>query len=554
MQSPAQGVAKSQRMLVYASFVRHSVLGQSLFLLAWAIFGSSEVLAAPHANVVNVSADPKVAAGGGRLLIFVTRKNDSRERLPEQVDIDLMHPTTATVVLGQDVASLRHGYSVALGNAQAAPIAFSDLAAGDYWVQAVLDSNRDYARYGRGAGDVVSAVESIHIPLESPVSVRLIRRIPKEDPWNPPNASPARRVQLSRARARIIDFKVASPSLSAFSKHAVSIKAWVLLPPGYSTEPSHVWPTVYILGTYSSHHLDRNDIGLLALLAQLSDEGSLPPFLWVFPDYAVDTGVTEFIDTVNDGPWGRALTGDLMPALERRFNMDPRRAARFLWGHSSGGWASIWLQLHHSDLFGGAWATAPDSTDFHDFVGANLYSENANLYYDESNELRPIVREHGSATATLKDWVHIEDVLGTDGGVFRSYDWIFSPKGKGGRPQFMFNHETGEINSTVAAYWGDHFDASRFIANLSPQIKNSLQGTLHVYVGTEDTHYLDGSVKWLKNAMEQAGLDGQVVFVPKRNHNDLYMKGNDQLGLLKVFATQMTEVAQTGPDSSHQIH
>ena len=501
--------------------------------------------------MITVSADPAVAVGGGRLLIFAARKKSNDEVVPDQVDIDLVHPSSSAIVIGQDVGSLGQGYPVKLSVAQSAPVAFSDLAAGDYWMQAVLDGNRNYARYGRGGGDAVSAVQSIHLPLQSPVSVRLIRRIAEEDPWKPANASTAQTEKLSRARARVVDFETPSPSLSAFSKRAVSIKAWVLLPNRYSSESSQVWPTVYILGTYGSHHLDRSDIGLLALLAQLSDDGSLPPFVWVFADYAVDTGVTEFIDSVNDGPWGRAFTQELMPALEKRFPMDNRRAARFLWGHSSGGWASIWLQLHHPNLFGGAWATAPDSTDFHDFVGANLYSKHANFYYDEANKLRPIVREHGSATATLRDWVHTEDVLGADGGVFRSYDWIFSPKGTDGRPEFMFDHKTGEINSNVAAYWGDQFDASRFVAELSADRKAPLQGTLHVYVGTEDTHYLDGSVRLLKVAMDKASLDGQVVFVPGRNHNDLYMKDNDPLGLLKVFATQMTQLAQKDRSQAH---
>lgn len=518
--------------------------GALLFLSAWAFLGVSGASASPQADVITVTANPGVVDSGGRLLIFAKRQAQHDEKVPEQVDIDLFHPTPTSVVVGEDVSSLRNGHSIKLDAAQSAPIAFSDLTAGDYWIQAVLDTNRNYARYGRGGGDAVSAVQSVHVPLAFPISMTLVRRIADEDPWNPANASPALKEQLSRVRARVVDFAAPSPALSAFSKRPESIKAWVLLPPAYSSEPAHIWPTVYILGTYGSYHLNRNDIGLLTLIAQMSDEGSLPPFIWVFPDYAVDTGVTEFMDTVNDGPWGRAFAREFIPALEKKFATDARRSARFLWGHSSGGWASIWLQLNHPELFGGAWATAPDSCDFHDFVGADLYARNANLYRDASNKPRPIVRHHGSVTATLGDWVHIEDVLGTDGGVFRSYDWIFSSRGKDGRPQFMFDHKTGKVNSAVVSYWGDHFDASRLIVGLSPERKAQLQGTLHVYVGTEDTHYLDGSVKLLKAAMDKVGLEGQVTFVPGRNHNDLYMQGEDPLGLLKVFATQMAEVAR----------
>jgi hypothetical protein len=41
-----------------------------------------------------------------------------------------------------------------------------------------------------------------------------------------------------------------------------------------------------------------------------------------------------------------------------------------------------------------------------------------------------------------------------------------------------------------------------------------------------------------------------MVFVPGRNHNDLYMQGEDPLGLLKVFAAQMTQVARQEPSLS----
>ena len=32
---------------------------------------------------------------------------------------------------------------------------------------------------------------------------------------------------------------------------------------------------------------------------------------------------------------------------------------RFVTGHSSGGWTSLWLQITYADFFGGCWATAP---------------------------------------------------------------------------------------------------------------------------------------------------------------------------------------------------
>jgi hypothetical protein len=39
----------------------------------------------------------------------------------------------------------------------------------------------------------------------------LIRRIADEDPWNPAGATAARKEQLARAHARVVDFEVPSP-------------------------------------------------------------------------------------------------------------------------------------------------------------------------------------------------------------------------------------------------------------------------------------------------------------------------------------------------------
>jgi enterochelin esterase-like enzyme len=40
-----------------------------------------------------------------------------------------------------------------------------------------------------------------------------------------------------------------------------------------------------------------------------------------------------------------ALTTELIPALERRYRMDAKPSGCFLNGHSSGGWAAMWLSV-----------------------------------------------------------------------------------------------------------------------------------------------------------------------------------------------------------------
>ena len=68
---------------------------------------------------------------------------------------------------------------------------------------------------------------------------------------------------------------------------------------------------------------------------------SLPEMINVYLDGScVPWGITEFADSANDGPWGRALTREFIPYLESKFRMDAVPSGRFLTGHSSGGWST----------------------------------------------------------------------------------------------------------------------------------------------------------------------------------------------------------------------
>jgi hypothetical protein len=167
------------------------------------------------------------------------------------------------------------------------------------------------------------------------------------------------------------------------------------------------------------------------------------------------------------------------------------------------------------------------------------------MYYDSTGHLRPLVRVRGQITATIRDWVALEDVLGNCGSVFRSYDWDFSPRGPDGRPVPMFNHVTGAIDTTVAEYWREHYDVARLIEALPASGRRRLNGKLHVVVGTEDTYYLDGSVRRLKAATENAGIAGEFSFLEGKNHNDLYRRDADPWALLKDMARAMYSKART---------
>ncbi|MGA8669005.1 MAG: hypothetical protein WB679_03985 [Terracidiphilus sp.] len=71
-----------------------------------------------------------------------------------------------------------------------------------------------------------------------------------------------------------------------------------------------------------------------------------------------------------------------------------RANGRFLQGHSSGGWATLQLQVNYPRIFGGTWSTSPDPSDFHDFTGVDLYADHANVYKRSDGTSYPLVRDH----------------------------------------------------------------------------------------------------------------------------------------------------------------
>ncbi len=143
--------------------------------------------------------------------------------------------------------------------------------------------------------------------------------------------------------------------------------------------------------------------------------------------------------------------------------MEAKSLGRLLNGHSSGGWASLQLQINYPAVFGGIWSTSPDPSDFHDFTGSDLYAPHPNVYHRTDGTPTPIMRYKGKVVATFEQFAHLKDVLGAYGGQVASFDWIFSPKGASGAPEPMFDHSTGEVHPGIVAYWHDHYDLAHVV-------------------------------------------------------------------------------------------
>jgi S-formylglutathione hydrolase FrmB len=316
-----------------------------------------------------------------------------------------------------------------------------------------------------------------------------------------------------------------------------------LLPPGYESHPQEKYPTVYF-----THGFGGTLQGLRARYAPVlydrMKQGKMPEMIWVLLDESSPTGTHEFADSVNNGPWGKALTTELIPRIEADYRMDARTSGRFLQGHSSGGWATLWLQTHYPKIFGGTWSTSPDPSDFHFFSTIDLYAKNANFYRDSNGAATPILRDHGQARATMQQLAGLESVLGDYGGQLGSFEWVFSPRGPDGRPQHIFNRDTGAIDPGVASYWRTHYDIVEYLTNSWNSIGPDLRGKIHLVVGTDDTFYLDGAAHSLESALNRLGGQPHFTFLPGRSHFNVYLVGEDRFALFDQIAAEMYQVAR----------
>lgn len=512
----------------------------AIFLALLAFAGSA---ASAEPVEIPVTVTPGVQGPlSGRLIVFAHRVEPGA---PPETAIDASWFTpTETAVAAREVEAMRPGQITTVdGETDTSPMPFSALPPGTYRVQAVLDRNHDYDYSGRGEGDIVSPVVETRLPGHVPDLI-LIATLPASDP----TAAFARLPEAQRAgRRAAYDAAVAvdfvSPKLSAFWGRPIHMRGWIALPPGYRANGPG-FPVVYQTHGFGGGLASSR---MNAAIARVRMEaGDWPAMIWVCLDQSSATGTHEFADSANNGPWGEALTSELIPWLEAHYRMDARASGRFLTGHSSGGWATLWLQTRYPATFGGTWSTSPDPSDFHDFTNVDLYAPGANAYRRADGSPTPLVRDHGRQIATLEQFARLENVLGAYGGQFASFDWVFSPRGPDGRPQQMFDRATGAVNPEIAAYWRDHYDIAWRLEHNWPALRRNLDGKIHIYVGTADTFHLDGSVHRLQAVLNRLGARASITFIPDRTHFDLFEQPGDPMGLMRDITWAMYAVARPG--------
>ena len=413
----------------------------------------------------------------------------------------LRKPPKTSPLFSKDVRDWKPDESLLVDSPIGFPWALGDLPKKKYKIQAVMHTNPDVPHSGTAPGNLYSKVKTkeLDAATSGAVRIRIGRRVK------------AGKTAVDSKRAE--EVKIRSRLLSEFHGRDIYHRAIVRRPREYDDEPDRRFPTLYIVPAFGSDH------GETATMYSSMLGAFKTPFVQVTLDPMSPHGHHVFADSDNCGPRGRALVEELIPHLESRFRLIPKARGRLLTGHSSGGWSSLWLQVTFPEIFGGTWSTSPDSMDFHDFCGINLYDDQTNFYVDAEGERRPIMRAGERTLLYLEDMVRMEDTLGP-GGQIHSFEAVFGPRGADGLPKRMFDRRTGKIDAAVVAAWR-RYDIVQKIEREWDTLGPRIAGKITVITGEEDNFFLEGASRRLKEAFERLGGDGRVILVPDKDHSSV---------------------------------
>jgi putative esterase len=478
------------RLAVFISIACTSALGESRFEISFP--------ASLHAGPIT-----------GRVYVMISRKNDREPRL--QIG------RVGVPFFGRDVEKLQPGQSAVIDATDlGSPVrSLSEIPAGEYYVQAFVniysefrrsdghvvwmhDDQWEGQRWNRSPGNLYSAVQNVTLDASKGYVVALIcdQVIPRVEV--PPDSQWVKR------------FRIQSPMLTRFWGRPIFLGATVLLPRDYETTRLS-YPVLYQQGHFSLAAPLNFDAGTAG--KDLHDE-------WVKDDFPRMIVVTlqhpnpyfddsYAVNSVNVGPYGNAILQELIPEIERRFRIIRQPWARLLAGGSTGGWEALALELFHPNFFGGTWAYCPDSVDFSDVEGINIYEDKNAFYKQYEWRQTPTVNSreiNGQIRQTSEERNRFELVNGTRGRSGEQLDiWsaVFGPLGEDGYFDPLFDKRTGVINPKVAQYWKEHYDLRNYLEKNWAELGSKLTDKLHIFAGDADNYFLNNSTRKLQDWMKK---------------------------------------------------
>jgi hypothetical protein len=233
------------------------------------------------------------------------------------------------------------------------------------------------------------------------------------------------------------------------------------------------------------------------------------------------------VNSENLGPYGDAITYELIPYLEKKYRCLGTGWSRFLYGGSTGGWEALAVQVFYPDEYNGCFAACPDPIDFRAYTVVDIYKDK-NAYFDEGpwhKVARPGMRNYlGHLSSTVADLNRYELVLGTRSRSGQQWDiWeaVYSPVGPDGYPKRIWDKRTGVIDREVAKYWREHYDLRHILERDWPKVGKKLEGKIHIYVGDMDNYYLNNAVYLMEDFLKKTKephYGGEVLYGDRAEH------------------------------------
>ena len=519
------------------------------FLIAVASFS---VLATAQSFTVSFPKERNSKPLDGRLLLLLS--TDASEEPRMQID----DTPRSQMIFGVTVDGLAPGAAATVdATAFGYPIrSLKDVPPGEYTVQAVLNLYETFHRsdgsviklhmdQGEGQhwnitpGNLYSKPQKITIASGSaPIALSLTEEIPP--------------IPAPQDTKYVRHIRIQSQLLTKFWGRPMFLSAVILVPEGFDEHPNSHFPEMvfedHFVSGFDDFRTTPPDPNLkpnyserfhLAGYNRIQQEEAHKTYQqWSspnFPRYLVikiqhanpyyDDSYA--VNSANLGPYGDAIETELMPAIEKQFRGIGQGWARFLYGGSTGGWESLAVQIFYPTHYNGAFVACPDPVDFHAYTNIDLYDDkNAFYIYGAHKQIeQPAMRDYlGHTLITTKEINAYELALGDHGRSGEQFDiWqaVYSPEGPDGYPQQIFDKATGEIDHKVAAYWHDHYDLDAILARDWAALGPELAGKLHIYVGSDDTYFLNDAVYQLEDFLKSTTnppYDGEVAYGPRAEH------------------------------------
>ena len=389
----------------------------------------------------------------------------------------------------------------------------SDIEPGAYSVQAVLDTNQDLKSLN-APGNLYSKPQRLNLdPRKSGVvKLQLTEQIAPE--------------QLPAETESVKFIKLQSELLTKFWGRPIYLRAGVILPRDFERETNRRYPVRVHIGGFGSRFT-----GVQRMMADGSNfrqawaADGAPRMILIHLDGAGPLGDPYQVNSANNGPYGDAVTQELIPFIEKKYRGIGEGYARTLDGGSTGGWVSLALQVFYPDFFNGVWSACPDGVDFRGFQLVDVYKDQ-NAYLNARGFERPGAREiNGDVRYTMRHECQAENVLGRgdnwamSGGQWGAWNATYGPRGADGKPVPLWDPKTGAINREVAEQW-KKYDLRLYLEQNWKTLGPKLKGKIHVWVGEADNYFLNNAVHLLDAFLGKAdpAYGGKIEYGPGKGH------------------------------------